>query len=78
MNDDILTIFYNKRTGSIKELCGGKQDMNWFGDEKQDYEQIFDYVYVDFDTYIIENYINMMIVDGQVKLIQKEIPDKYL
>lgn len=78
MNDDTLTIFYNKRTGSIKELCGGKQDMGWFGDEQQDYEQIFDYVHVDFDSYIIENYINMMIVDGQVKLIQKEIPDKYL
>ena len=78
MNDNTLTIFYNKRTGSIKELCGGKQDMNWFGNEKQDFELIFDYVHVDFDSYIIENYINMMIVDGEVKLIQKEIPEKYL
>jgi len=78
MNENILTIFYNKRTGSIKELCGGKQNMGWFGNEQQDYEQIFNYVHVDFDSYIIENYMNMMIVDGQVKLIQKDVPDKYL
>jgi hypothetical protein len=76
--DDKLTIFYNKRTGSIKELCGGEQDMGWFGDEQQDFEQIFDYIHVDFDNYIIENFINMEVVDGEVKLIQQEVPDKYL
>lgn len=76
--DDKLTIFYNKRTGSIKELCGGEQDMNWFGEEKEDFEQIFDYIHVDFDNYIIENFINMEVVDGEVKLIQQEVPDKYL
>ena len=73
-----LTIFYNKRTGSIKELCGGEQDMNWFGDEAQDYELIFDYIVVDYDAYIIENYMNMKVVENKVKIIQSDIPEKYV
>lgn len=73
-----LTIFYNKRTGSIKELCGGEQDMNWFGDEAQDYELIFDYLIVDYDPYILQNYMNMEVVDGKVKMIQTDVPAEYL
>lgn len=76
--DDKLTIFYNKRTGAIKELCGGEQDMNWFGEEQQDYELIFDFLIIDYDPYILENYMNMKVVDGELKLKQQEVPDKYL
>lgn len=75
--DDQLTIFYNKRTGSIKELCGGEQDMDWFGEEKQDYEQIFDYIVVDHDGYILENYMDMKVVDETVKIKHPDIPNKY-
>ena len=46
---DKLTLFYNRRTGDIKEYCTGEQDMSWFGDEKQDYEIIFDYLIIDYD-----------------------------
>lgn len=76
--DDKLTIFYNKRTGTIKELCGGEQDMNWFGEEAQDYELIFDYIVVDYDHFILENYMNMVVVDGAVKMREQEIPKEYL
>lgn len=76
--EDKLTIFYNKRNGRIKELCGGEQDMNWFGDEAQDYELIFDYIVVDYDAYIIENYMNMKVVENKVKIIQSDVPEKYV
>ena len=76
--EDELTVFYNKRTGSIKELCGGRQDMDWFGDEAQDYELIYDFVVVDYDSYILENYMNMEVVNKQVKIKQNEVPEKYL
>lgn len=78
MGDGKLTIFYNKRTGSIKELCGGEQTMEWFGDEAQDYEQIYDYIVVEYDQFIIDNFVNMKVTDGKVKMIQNEVPDKYL
>lgn len=75
---DKLTIFYNKRTGTIKELCSGIQDMSWFGEEKEDYELIFDYIVVDFDSYILENHINMYVENGEVKAREIPIPKKYL
>lgn len=75
---DKLTIFYNKRTGSIKELCGGKQNMNWFGEEAKDYELIFDYLIVDYDPYILENYMNMKVINDEVKIIQNDVPEKYM
>lgn len=75
--DKVLTIFYNKRTGEIKELCSGKQNFAWFGDEAQDYEQIFDFVAVEFDEYILENYMTMKIVDGELKVKQEEVPEQY-
>lgn len=73
-----LTIFFNKRTGTIKELCGGEQDMDWFGDEKQDYEQIYDYIIVEFDQFILANFHRFHIVDGALKIIENHIPEKYM
>jgi len=73
-----LTIFYNKRTGTIKEICGGKQTMDWFGDEKQDYELIIDYIVVEFDQYIIANLEKFSVVDGNLKMTEMSVPDKYL
>lgn len=76
--DDKLTVFYNKRTGSIKELCGGCQDMSWFGDEEEDYEQIFDYIIVDHDDYILQNFTNFHVVEEELKIKTVDIPDKYI
>ena len=75
--EKVLTIFYNKRTGEIKELCSGSQNFDWFGDEAQDYEQIFDFIVTEFDDYILENYMTMKIVDGKLKARQEEVPNKY-
>ena len=73
-----LTIFYNKRTGTIKEICGGKQTMDWFGDEKQDYELIVDYIVVDFDQYIIANLEKFSVIDGNLKMTETSVPKKYI
>ena len=72
-----LTIFYNKRTGTIKEICGGKQTMDWFGDEKQDYKLIIDYIVVEFDQYIIANLESFNVVDGKLKMTEVSVPKKY-
>ena len=76
--EDKLTIYFNKRTGTIKELCSGIQDMSWFGDEEQDYELIYDFIVVDNDRFIFENVQMFYVVDGQLKVQSPTIPDQYL
>lgn len=76
--EEKLTIFYNRRTGSIKEMCGGIQSMDWFGDEKQDYEQIFDFLIADYDEYILQNSHQFEVVDGKVKLKENNDLSKYM
>lgn len=73
-----LTIYFNKRTGTIKELCSGIQDMSWFGDEAQDYELIYDFIVVDDDRFIFENIQMFHVVDGQLKIQSPTIPEQYL
>ena len=72
-----ITIFYNKRTGSIKELCSGIQTMDWFGAEKEDYEHIFDCLVVELDEYVLNNFTQFEIVEGELKLKQVTDLSKY-
>ena len=76
--EDKLTIYFNKRTGTIKELCSGEQDMSWFGDEQQDYGLIYDFIVVDNDSFIFENIQMFCVVDGQLKVQRPNIPEQYL
>ena len=76
--EDKLTIYFNKRTGTIKELCSGIQNMSWFGDEEQDYELIYDFIVVDNDRFIFENIQMFYVVDGQLKIQSPTIPEQYL
>ena len=73
-----MTIFYNKRTGSIKELCSGIQTMDWFGAEKEDYEQIFVCLVVDLDQYVLNNFTQFEIIEGVLKLKQVNGLSKYM
>lgn len=75
--EDYITIFYNSRTGNIKELVDGKETFDWFGEEAEDYQKIYDKIYVDYDEYIFKNYDRMKIVDGKPKIVVEEVPDKY-
>ena len=74
----MLTVFYNKRTGIIKELCGGEQTMDWFGEEKEDYELIFDYLVVEHDGYVLSNPHQFIVLDGELKLNSEASLSKYL
>jgi len=76
--EDHMTVFFNKRTGSIKALVGGEQDMSFYGDEQQDYELIYDFLVVPHDPYVFANYHRFHITDGELKITKSEIPRQYL
>lgn len=74
-----MTLFFSRQSGEIKASCGGIQDMNFFAENKIDYEIIYNYVVMDKDEYVLNNINKFKIVDGKVKL--KEAPkdlSKYL
>jgi len=75
---DKMTIFYNTRLGVIKEMAGGVQSFDWFGAEAEDYSQIYDLLIVDEDTFIWQNYQDMVVTDGLLKLNESTTPSKYL
>ena len=74
----MLTVYYNRRTGVIKELCGGEQDMTWFGEEQEDYELIFDYLVVEYEGYVLSNPHQFIVLDGELKLNSEASLSKYL
>ena len=74
----MLTVFFNKRTGIIKELCGGEQSMAWFGEEQEDYGLIFDCLVVEHDDYVLSNPHQFIVLDGELKLNSEASLSKYL
>lgn len=50
-----MTIFFSKKTGEIKSFATGIQDMNYFGNDKEDYELIWDYVVIPRDDKVLRN-----------------------
>ena len=56
-----MTIFYNKRLGTIQAIAGGTQDMSYFGEEEEDFKLIYDYIVVDNDEYVINNSNNFCV-----------------
>lgn len=73
-----MTIFYSKRTGSIKEACGGEQTMAYFGEEEPDFSVIYNSMVIGYDSFVMENIDKMYVVDGAIKIKESTIPDKYL
>lgn len=73
MNLDIyenkMTLFYSKRTGEIQTFCTGVQDMNFFGENKLDYELIWDFLVLDYDQRVLSNF-NMFVVDIDTKKLK--------
>ena len=63
---ELMTIFYRKKTGEIKEIISDACDMRVFGAEREDYELIWDYIVVEYDDYLRYN-INQFIVDTENK-----------
>lgn len=50
-----MTIYYNKRLGTIKSIIAGIQDMSVYGTEQQDYTLIYDCIVIDKDDYVMKN-----------------------
>ncbi|SHH50200.1 hypothetical protein [Clostridium intestinale] len=73
-----MTLYYSKRTGEITAFSTGIQDMSFFGDNKEDYEIIWDFIVLEKDTYVLENRDKFKVVDGAVKLKESVDLTKYM
>ena len=52
---ETMTIYYRKKTGEIKMMMSDTRDMAVFGDEADDYSQIWDYINIPFDELVRTN-----------------------
>lgn len=78
MEDNKMTLFYSKRTGEIKAYTTGITDMGYYGDDEEDFKLIYDFIVVDRDDYVLDNFSKFKIVDKQIKLKEAVNLDKYL
>lgn len=67
-----MTLFYSKQTKEIKCMATGIQDMDYFGENKVDFNLIYDYLVIDKDDYIFDNTHLFKVENGRP--ILKEIP----
>ncbi|WP_250675557.1 hypothetical protein LZ906_007910 [Paraclostridium ghonii] len=68
---DKLTLFYSKSTGKIKLHCTGEQSMDYFGEDKCDYN--YDFIIVDYDSFILNNLDKFKIVDRKLEFCMDDI-----
>lgn len=73
-----MTIFYNRRLGSIQAIAGGIQDMSYFGEQEEDFKIIYDYIVVDNDEYVINNSSNFIVINNGLKFKDSACINKYL
>lgn len=73
-----MTIFYNKRLGSIQAIVGGTQNMSYFGEQEEDFKIIYDYIVVDKDEYVINNSSYFIVINNVLKLKDSTCINKYL
>lgn len=64
--EKLMTIFYSQSTGKIKSIVSGKQDMNVFGEDKEDYN--YDFLLMEKDEYIFNNFDRFEVIDKKVYL----------
>ena len=73
-----VTIFYSKNTGKIKTYCITEipQDIGYFGEDKVDYELIYDFLTFEYseEVEVIIRNRDIFIVDLDTKqIVQKNI-----
>lgn len=73
-----MTIFYNKRLGSIQAIVTGTQNMSYFGEQEEDFKIIYDYIVVDKDEYVINNSSYFIVINNVLKLKDSACINKYL
>lgn len=62
-----ITLFYSKSTSKIKLYCTGEQSMDYFGEDKEDYN--YDFIIVDYDIFILNNLESFKVEDGKLVYI---------
>ncbi|MGL4801859.1 MAG: hypothetical protein ACRC18_06310 [Cetobacterium sp.] len=73
--DPKMTLFYSLSTGKIKQYCTGVQTLDYFGEDKRDYN--YGYLVVDNDEFITRNLENFIVENGEVVMMQPQNVSKY-
>ena len=73
--DKEITLFYSLSTGKIKQYCTGVQSMDYFGEDKEDYN--YGVLVVENDSYITQNLDKFIVENGELVMISQSIPSKY-
>lgn len=66
IHPEMMTLFYRKKTGEIKIIMSDACTFDAFGNEKEDYEQIWDYIQMPVDEVVRRNRAQFM-VDVETK-----------
>lgn len=69
---DKLTIFYSLNTKKPKIYCTGEQSMDYFGEDKDDFN--YGFIVIDYDEFIINNFNNFVVENNTLVFIN----DKYV
>lgn len=72
-----MTIYFYKRTGVIAEFQTGINDMNTFGEHRQEYEQIMDFVVLEKDDFFLTHSRDFKIDPKTKELIYLVNTSKY-
>lgn len=73
--DKEITLFYSLSTGKIKQYCTGIQTMDYFGEDKNDYN--YGVLVIENDNYITQNLDKFIVEDGELVMIPQQISSKY-
>lgn len=73
-----MTLFYSKRSGDIKAYTTGEADFGYFGNDEEDMKVIYDCLIIDLDEFVLDNTDKFKITNGELKLSEEAIPEKYL
>lgn len=68
---DKITLFYSKNTNKIKLYCTGEQTMDYFGEDKEDYN--YDFIVVKYDDFIVNNLDKFKVVNGELNFDSSSI-----
>ena len=63
---EVMTIYYRKKTGEIKMMMSDTCDMSVFGEEQEDYAQIWDFIHIEMDE-MVRNNRSQFSVDVETK-----------
>lgn len=66
-----VTLFYSINTGKIKLYCTGGQSMDYFGEDKCDYN--YDFIVVKYDDFLINNLDKFSVLNKELKFDSSSI-----